>query len=334
MLPQISIVLPVYNAEQTLASCLQSISRQTETRFECLIVDDGSSDQSALIAKKHVLADKRFRLIQREHQGLVPTLNHAIGHCRAPYIARMDADDLMRKVRLFEQVRALEEHPQWSAVGTHVRFFPRSQISDGLIRYERWLNAIRTPRDVEREAFIECPIAHPSLMIRTAVLQKLAYRDRAWPEDYDLVLRLLANGHQISVVTKRLLLWRDGPNRLSRTAASYSLQRFTACRAAFLAESFLSDHEEYILWGYGSTGRTLGKALASHGKRPSAIVELHPGRIGQTIAGATVIPPAMLAARRGSPIIISVAGEVARRQIRASLHEMGFAECRDYRCCA
>jgi len=246
----------------------------------------------------------------------------------------MDADDLMHRARLRAQLAALEKGRDLAAVGCHVRVFPRRTLRDGGRAYERWLNRIDGARRVHEEAFVECPVAHPTLVIRRDILAALGYRDRGWPEDYDLVLRLLGAGHQVGVVPQRLLAWRDGPARLSRTADRYRLDRLTECKAAFLATHFLGDRDAYVLWGYGATGRTLRRALLAHGKRPSHIVEVHPGRIGNTIHGAPVVPPEALRQLPGRRIVASVAGEGPRREIRESLGSMGFHETRDFVCAA
>ncbi|RLB61595.1 MAG: glycosyl transferase family 2 [Deltaproteobacteria bacterium] len=332
--PRVSVLLPVYNGEATLDLCLRSIARQTEQRFECQIVDDGSTDGSLTIAGDHHRRDGRFTVLAGPHEGLVPTLMRGLSACRAPVVARMDADDVMHRRRLSEQRSALERQPELSAVGCHVRLFPRSQLGDGLRSYERWLNSIDSPERVAQDAFIECPIAHPTLTLRRDVLTEFGYRDQGWPEDYDLVLRMLAAGHRLGVVPRRLLMWRDGPSRLSRTDAAYSDAAFTACRAHFLVRGLLAGREDYVLWGYGSTGKALRSALALHGKHPAAIVELHPGRLGQRIFGAPVIPLEGLTEWCGIPILVSVAGQQARDQIRAALAQMDFVEERDFLCCA
>ncbi len=135
-------------------------------------------------------------------------------------------------------------------------------------------------------------------------------------------------------VPQRLLSWRDHPTRLSRTSHVYSIEQFTACKAAFLADSFLSATDHYILWGYGGTGKALRRALVQHDKHPAYIVELHPGRLGKTIHQAPVIPPEALVRTPKHPMVVSVAGERARGDIRAIMREMGFQELRDFVCAA
>jgi hypothetical protein len=249
-------------------------------------------------------------------------------------VARMDADDLMSRQRLERQRAALVANPRWAGVGCHVRLFPRRNMTEGLRAYERWLASIRAAADVSREAFIECPIAHPTLMLRRQLPFGARYRDVAWPEDYDLVLRLLEGGHELGMVPERLLHWRDGAGRLSRTSSRYSLEAFVACKADYLASGFLRNSERYVLWGFGDTGKALAAALAKHGKHPSAIIELHPGRLGQLIRGVRVIPPELLPSLPRQPLLVSVSGLTPRSEIRAALAAMRFTETADFVCCA
>ena len=330
----ISVLLPAYDAAATLPLCLRSLQRQTETRWECILVDDGSHDETGAIARAFADRDPRFRVLTCAHHGLIEALCTGLTECNAGFIARMDADDWMHRERLALQLDALHDDPKLAGVGCHVRIFPRRDATPGRRAYERWLNAISTPDQVAAEAFVECPIAHPTLCMRADVLRAFSWRDRGWPEDYDLVLRLLAAGEQLAVVPRRLLGWRDGKTRLSRTDPAYGLGRFTACKAAFLARTFLARSTGYILWGYGDTGRSLRKALLAHDHRPTHIVELHPGRIGQRIHGAPVVRPEALTGLRDMPIVVSVAGTQPRGQIRRALSAMGFRETLDYVCAA
>lgn len=332
--PRISVLVPAFNAAATLESCLRSVQRQTERDWECRIVDDGSTDGTADNADELARDDPRFIVLRRAHHGLVDTLNAGLARCRGDYVARMDADDVMHRNRLELQLAALERDPDLVAVGSHVRVIPRAGLRHGTRAYESWINGIESAQDVAREAWVECPVVHPTWTIRREPLLDLGYRDRGWPEDYDLLLRLLVRGDRVGVVPRRLLCWRDHPARLSRTAEAYRLECFTECKAEFLARSFLDGHERYVLWGYGPTGRAMRGALLRHDKRPSYIVELHPRRLGNRIHGAPVIPPEALAQLPRGPLIASVSGAGPREEIRAALRSMGFEELRDFVCTA
>jgi glycosyltransferase involved in cell wall biosynthesis len=332
--PAVSVLLPVRDAAGTVTACLRSIARQTMTDWECVVVDDGSSDDSATILSAHAKQDERFRITTTPPRGLVPALNTGIEQARGRFISRIDADDLMHRDRLRRQLEALDNAPGLIAVGTHVRFFPRSTLGPGMRDYEAWINAMRCADDIRRDAYIECPVPHPTLTIERDVLQRYKYEDHGWPEDYDLVLRLIAGGQQIGTVPQRLVSWRRLPERLSATSEAYSIERFVACKAHHLARTFLRDTERYLLWGYGHTGRMLAAALGREGKTPAGIVEIHPGRIGNVIRGAPVFHFDELARHARMPVVVSVAGAGPRAEIRDKLSALGFEELRDYVCAA
>ncbi|MFM8410518.1 MAG: glycosyltransferase family 2 protein, partial [Alphaproteobacteria bacterium] len=325
MPPRVSVLLPAFEAEATLDAALRSVARQSAGDFECVVVDDGSADATGEIARAWSRRDPRFRVLDEPHRGTVGALLAGLDACRGGIVARMDADDLMHRDRLRAQVALLDARADLAAVGCHVRIFPRATTSDGMRDYERWLNGMVSPADVRRDALVECPVAHPSLAIRADVLRAHGYRALDWPEDWDLVLRLLAAGHEIGVVPRRLLAWRDHPGRETRSAERCRPERFPPLRASFLAEGLLSGGDEYVLWGYGHTGRALRAALAELGKLPVAIVEMHPGRLGNRIHGAPVVPPEAIPGLPRRPIGASVAGPVARGLIRERLDALGFA---------
>jgi glycosyltransferase involved in cell wall biosynthesis len=332
--PLVSILLPAFNAEATISACLSSILRQTEHRWECVVVDDGSTDGTTACVRERASVDPRFRLVSLQHGGLVPALNAGLDLCRGAYIARMDADDLMHRSRLERQVALLEARRELDALGCHVRVFPRAGIGPGYREYESWLNAIDDEERIRQELFVECPVAHPGLMFRRRCLKSLAYRDRGWPEDYDLILRLATSGGRIGMLPMRLLCWRHEPGRLSMTDPAYAPERFTELKATFLAKAFLAESDHYVLWGYGGTGRSLRRALEARSKRVSHIVEVHPGRLGNRIHGAPVLAPDALGGLAPCKVIASVAGSVPRQRIREAMRRMGFHEGRDFVCAA
>ena len=334
MASHISILLPVFNAAPTLGTCIRSIRRQRYLDWECVLVDDGSTDGSAQFARSVQDEDPRFVVVTRTHAGLIETLRAGIERCRGEFVTRMDADDWMHRDRLALQAQALQDDPSLDLVGTHVRIFPRGVLGDGSRQYERWLNSMRTSEDIRRERYVECPLAHPTWTVRRTTLERLGYRDQGWPEDYDFLLRLLEHGGRAGIVPERLVGWRHHADRLSRRDPRYSLTQFTACRAHFLASGFLKNNDGFLLWGYGQTGRALRRALVLHGKQLHGLIEVHPGRLGQKIHQAPVVAPEELDRLPRHPLIVSVAGAGPRNEIRRKLEQLDRVEGRDFVCAA
>lgn len=332
--PRVSVVLPCHDAGTTLDAALRSTRAQRFPHWECIVVDDGSTDTTRDIARRHAASDRRFVVLTVPHRGIVAALRAGLEVARAPLVARMDADDLMRRDRLALQVERLESDSGIDLAGSHVRLFPRRALGPGWRAYERWLASISTPEDVAREAFVECPVAHPTMVARTDVLRAVGWRDRPWPEDYDLLLRFLAQGRRAAVVGRRLLSWRRGPGRLSERDPRYRDEAFTACKAHFLARGLLAGRTSYRLWGYGGTGRALARALAAEGRTPERIVEVDPRRIGETVRGAAVVPPERVGPPDGPPLLASVARVGPRERIRSFLRDRGFVEGRQFVCVA
>ena len=334
--PVVSVLVPAYNAERTLAATLRSVLRQTLQSWECVVVDDGSTDGTAALLREYARHDARIVPAASEHLGIVGALNRGLERCRGDYVARLDADDVMHRLRLERQYAFARRDPTIGALGCHVRIFPRRTGGGGRRGYERWLNSLGDEEALHRDRFVECPLAHPTLFVRRDVFAAHAYRDVPWAEDYDLLLRLYESGVRVGVVPETLLFWREAPTRLSRIDSRYSIERFVECKAHFLARSFLAGESGYVLWGYGDTGRALCRALSALGKQPTHIVELHRGRLGQRIANAPVIAPPALRELTPAPrrIVVSVAGEAARSEIRARLADRGFSEGAEYVCAA
>lgn len=93
----ISIIVPVYNKERVVEHCLQSILRQAYRNYEVILVDDGSTDQSAEICDRYAQADKRFRVYHRQNQGAGAARNFGIQQARGEYLMFVDADDSIAK---------------------------------------------------------------------------------------------------------------------------------------------------------------------------------------------------------------------------------------------
>lgn len=90
---EISIIVPIYNMEMYLEECLDSIKNQTYSKWECILVDDGSSDRSPEICDEFARKDSRFKVIHKENGGLSSARNAALAIAEGTYIGFVDADD-------------------------------------------------------------------------------------------------------------------------------------------------------------------------------------------------------------------------------------------------
>ena len=107
--PKVSVIVPAYNAEKYLERCLNSIAAQTMSEFECIIVDDGSTDKTAEIAKRFVLKDTRFKLlINTENRGQSESRQKALDASTGVYTIHVDSDDWVDPILLDELVSYAE----------------------------------------------------------------------------------------------------------------------------------------------------------------------------------------------------------------------------------
>jgi len=327
---RISVLLPVRNGEKYLPAALESLAAQSHRHFECIAVNDGSTDSTGGILDAFAKRDPRFKPFHRPPEGLVKALNFGLERCRGDLVARMDADDISLPERLKRQQAWLRSHPQIAAAGTLVKIIPRPRKSSGMRYYEDWINSLVEPEDIAREIYVESPLPHPSAMIRKSVLIRLGgWRDFEGPEDYDLWLRMHNAGLKMGKVPCVLLEWRDAPERASRTQARYSLDAFINLKAYHLARDKRLSPGRVQIWGAGKTGKTYAKALKAQGLRVCRFIDINPRKIGRSAQGAPVIAPDELGDHPRDFIIGAVGGRGARgarEEIRAALVNMGYRE--------
>jgi glycosyltransferase involved in cell wall biosynthesis len=182
---RVSVLLPVRDGERHLQEALDSVLGQTLEDFELVVVDDGSRDGTpAMLAR---CRDPRVRVVRQERLGLVAALNRAIEESGAPYLARMDADDVSLPRRLALQIELLERTPEAALVVPAVDVID----ADGAER-----GCILPPPDHDafmRRLLLRNPITHGAVMLRASALRQVGgYRmGYGANEDYDLWRRLV-----------------------------------------------------------------------------------------------------------------------------------------------
>ena len=335
MPPSISVLMPCYNAASTLDEAVGSILDQTLKDFELVAVDDGSTDGTRDRLENWAARDRRMVVLPRPHAGLIETLNAGLSHCRGDLLARMDGDDRAHPERLEAQLAFLAEKEDIDVVGCLVEGFPAEDVREGFRIYLEWLNSLEDPEAIAREMFVESPLAHPSVMMRRADLERVGgYQDHGWPEDYDLWLRLHLAGARFAKVPRRLLAWREHPRRATRTDRRYAVENFLRAKAHYLMQGPLRERESVLIWGAGQMGRRLSKHLLRQGAPLTAFVDIDPAKIGRTRRGLAVVAPQGLPdlwASSPRPVLLAAVGSRgARALIRAQLAGMGLVEARDW----
>ena len=319
--PLVSVLVPVRDAEPYLDAALRSLAEQTHADLEVVVVDDGSRDASSEIAYDWAARDPRFRVVRQEPLGFVAASQRACAEARGGYLAAMGADDVARPRRLEVQLAALQKEGL-DACGGGVAYFP--EATDGLRRYERWLNSLTTAEAAMRDLFVECPIGHPTLLARAGAI---SYRRVDWPEDYDLVLRLWASGGRFRNVEEVVLDWRDHPARLARTDERYSLAAFARCKVHYLRLHALRGRPA-VVWGSGPVGKLHARALLDAGVEVSAFVDVDARKIGKRIYGIPVVTHDE--GPRDGFALGAVAGEDGRARLRELARELGRREGDDF----
>jgi glycosyltransferase involved in cell wall biosynthesis len=334
-MPAVSILMPARNARATLDEAVASIVAQSFTDWELIAVEDGSGDGTPELLAAWARRDPRIRVLHNpEPRGLVNSLNRAAAAARAPVLARMDADDVSLPSRLERQVERLAGGDV-ELVGCRVRYFPEELVAGGARRYEEWLNSLTTPEEHARDVFVECPIAHPTMLLRREAFECVGgYVDRGWPEDYDLCLRLWQAGFRMAKVPELLFHWRERPDRTSRIHPAYQPDAFYRFKAHYLRATVLAERPALVM-GAGPVGKALARALREAGAVVRAFAEVDPGKIGQRIMDAPVLDADSAWKLRGEVFGLAAVGRPAgRASLRAVCSAAGWVEGDDFCCVA
>ena len=202
--PAISVVLPVYNAEDYVREAVESILAQSFTDFELIVINDGSTDGSGVILRELARRDARIVLVERPNDGLVSALNEGIKIARAELIARMDADDVAMPERFALQHARMVQEPELAVLGSFIRVTDKA---GNIIRLREYP---LTPKEAAHHVERDCPVGHPTVMMwRDAVLKAGGYRKAfCHAEDYELWLRMSDLGYAIANLPQPLLNYR------------------------------------------------------------------------------------------------------------------------------
>jgi len=215
----VTVLMSVYNGCPYVQAAVASILEQTFTDFEFMIIDDGSTDQTAAVLD--TFDDPRIRrLVHPTNRGLTVSLNEGLALAAGRYVARQDADDVSRPDRLARQVAFLESHPDVSVVGAQARLID----AEGHPIRTRMLATPLSNVGVRFKLMFDGPLIHSTVMFRRkTVYDGSRGYDAAWStnQDYELWSRLAQQGCVMVNLPDVLLDHRHHPHRVS---AGYTVE--------------------------------------------------------------------------------------------------------------
>ena len=245
----VSIIMGVFNCEQTLGEAVESIRAQSYTNWELIMCDDGSTDQTYNLAKRLAEQDMRIILLRnKKNYGLNITLNRCLKHSRGEYIARMDGDDICGTDRFIKQVQYMDSHPEIAIVSSWMTLFDENG---------KW-GVSRNPKYPTPEAVVSGnPIFHaPSMIRRAALLNVQGYsvdRRMLRVEDVDLWIKLYAKGYRAYNIQEPLYSMRNDKNALSRRKYIFRVNstfvRLKGCRMLHLKPKYYLISLKPMLYG-------------------------------------------------------------------------------------
>ena len=245
--------MSVYNAQEFLASAIESILSQSFKDFEFLIIDDGSKDKSKGIIEKYAKKDGRIRMISRPNKGLVKSLNEGLKEARGEYIARQDADDISLKKRLAVEVAYLDSHPKVGLVGSNYTII--DETDKPLVS----TNVFTHPNDLKL-CLVTCnQYGHGSIMMRKSVVEQVGDYDSSVGhlEDYDLWIRI-SHVADVANIEQPLYKWRKTAGSITGANLDLQIQQ-TFARRDKEFKRFLKNKRDYRLLSVHPSGHDYGR---------------------------------------------------------------------------
>ena len=203
---KVSVIVPIYNVEKYVAKCLKSIQSQTLTDFECLVINDGTKDNSVKIAKEAVKGDDRFVFYDKENGGLSDARNYGLEKAKGEYICFIDSDDYIAEDLLELSYDAAKEHD--SDIVCFDLYFDwgdRLDLSvgafyDGVSSYSENKDIIYSNNSANNKIY------------RTSFLKERRFIKGMWYEDAAVVPVWIAEANNMVHVTKPLYYYvqREG----------------------------------------------------------------------------------------------------------------------------
>jgi glycosyltransferase involved in cell wall biosynthesis len=228
--PQISVLMPAYNAELYIEESIQSVIEQTFQNWELIVLVDGATDQTKAIVQGLIGQDTRIRLIEHENNlGLIMARNHLLEAAASPYIAWLDADDICMPKRLEEQLSVFKQNTMIDVCASD--YFTLEMSNQRLRRRKCY------SQDSDLKALLSVynPICNSTTMVKTTIAKQYPFAvSQIFAEDYDVWCRMASNDVCFYTIPEPLLTYRIHDHQISRAKQFEMDQAFLTSQLYYL----------------------------------------------------------------------------------------------------
>lgn len=207
-LPLVSIIISCYNHQNYIKQCIESVIRQTYSNIELIVIDDGSTDNSAQILEQ-LSFEYGFYFEKQSNTGLTRTLNKLLKKAKGKYIAPIGSDDMLMLDKTEKQVQFMEQQPELAVLGGNMVIMNENGVLEEKQRFsayheEEFRSVFLNPKRI--------PMA-PTVLIRADILQEVGgYSTECNLEDLDLWLKITHAGYKIAILNDILSYYRKHPS--------------------------------------------------------------------------------------------------------------------------
>ena len=334
--PLVSVVMPVYNREKTVGAAVESIRKQSYEKWELIVVNDGSTDETKKIIEEVSKKDSRVKIINLPKQSSLSSVrNTGIKASIGKYIAPMDSDDISHKNRLLRLVSFLEANTSIAAVSSWAE--NRDLSGTFLSSY----TTSTMPEDIRIETPLRDPVVHAASVLRKKVLSRIGFYDEFYEFSHDskLWVDIVKAEFDVAALPEYLytirlhgsnLTYRSELRSIARRAYSefwrIAIEEYPIRAVRWIDDALAELGDNSIIWGTGQAARLLVDWLREKGKKIKAFIERDDARRRklnrEKILPAPVISLEKLIESKFSKI--AIASSVAQAEIEEKLLQMGF----------
>ncbi len=227
--PKVSVIIPVYNVEQYLEQCLESVVNQTLKEIEIILINDGTKDNSVQICEKFAKQDPRINFVQQENKGLSATRNVGLKLAKGEFVAFLDSDDWV-DLDFYEKLykAAVETNAEIAAAGfeRYRKFYRRHRLKFSkqkvITDRQEKIGALKIPR----YCYVWNKIYKKDALEKSGI----TFREGVYYEDMEFTMRIIGEMGSIATTPKTIYHYRANPKSIVKTTSTKKCVDYSSAR--------------------------------------------------------------------------------------------------------